>query len=356
LVQSVNKNQESFKNVFPEKLRLDQKKVIKFIKNKVLEVYLEQFNYSLKGSLPESIQSNDCFSAIRNFLLESICLAFGFKSFEMTDEVNDLIKEKTSISFRYFFSLGYPLFKPNQDKLKSDLKELFLEIMENRKENDINKDDFIQGFIEIYNESNCAFDDIVNDVFDIFVTMLTCSYSTNVLCLYELAKNKDIQEDVIGEIRRFKKRLTYKNLKELPFLDAVVKETLRKYPPVPTFTKLCCTDAVELQLPKDALVYTSILGIHRDPKNYTKPDDFDPDRFIDESRYTKQNIFLPFGMEERSDIDMQLTMLQVKLTLMEIFSVLQVHLEDQSFNSLKLDSKSLHLGIQENFFFKFKPL
>lgn len=361
VIQSVNKNHKAFKSIYPSKLKLENEQIKKIFSSKILDAFLENYSSSLKGSFPESSQRDECFTALRNHLLESICLIFGFNSSEMVEEINEIIKATTRTSYKYYFSLSYPLFKTHSNKLNSDLVETFLEIMDNRKKNDLKKDDFIQCFVEMYNEStNCSLNEIVNDIFNIFSSTLTHSYSTSLLCLYELSKNDDVQEDVIGEIRRFNKTnvpLTIDNLKEMTYLDAVIKETLRKYPPVPTVSKLCCAEQESgLQLPKDTLVYISPLAIHRDPQNYTKPDEFDPDRFTDDHHYIKPTSFVPFGIDSRSHIDLQLTTLQVKLALVSIFSTLKVSLKDSVPHNLKIDPKLMCLGVCENFTLTFEPL
>mgnify|MGYP003449485720 FL=1 len=57
-------------------------------------------------------------------------------------------------------------------------------------------------------------------------------------CLYNLAKNPEIQEKAFAEIRDvigddIKKSITLADLNELKYLELVIKESLRYYPPVP---------------------------------------------------------------------------------------------------------------------------
>lgn len=79
-----------------------------------------------------------------------------------------------------------------------------------------------------------------------------------------------------------------------------ITETLRKYPPVPLIM-LSCMESYEspqlqhhLKLNKDNLVLIPTSAIHHDPNIYTDPENFDPDRFLEDD-IEKSSVFLPFG-------------------------------------------------------------
>ncbi|OTF76604.1 hypothetical protein BLA29_014458, partial [Euroglyphus maynei] len=57
--------------------------------------------------------------------------------------------------------------------------------------------------------------------------------STLTFCMYELAKNPNIQDKLYNEIRPLIEggEFDLNNLMKLPYLDAVISETLRKHPP-----------------------------------------------------------------------------------------------------------------------------
>ncbi|KAH8103810.1 cytochrome P450 [Cristinia sonorae] len=68
--------------------------------------------------------------------------------------------------------------------------------------------------------------------------------------LHTLAENQDVQERLRKEINDIRKEswdgeeLTYERLCEMPFLDAVVRETLRVYPPVLSMDRVALCDTV----------------------------------------------------------------------------------------------------------------
>ena len=57
--------------------------------------------------------------------------------------------------------------------------------------------------------------------------------------LIELSRHPDIQDKLRAELLAFGANPTYDQLSNsLPYLDAVVHETLRMHPPVPDFTRM----------------------------------------------------------------------------------------------------------------------
>ena len=74
----------------------------------------------------------------------------------------------------------------------------------------------------------------------------------------------------------------YEDYKKLSYTTAVWKEVLRLYPPAPLTVRHLCED-LELEnivVPKGTMVYMPIWWIHRDPRNWSEPDRFLPERFM----------------------------------------------------------------------------
>src|SRR5699024_6533242 len=51
-------------------------------------------------------------------------------------------------------------------------------------------------------------------------------------CIFELVRNETIQERLAQELKQTKTQNNSDNYLDCPYLEAVLKETLRKYPPV----------------------------------------------------------------------------------------------------------------------------
>jgi cytochrome P450 family 2 subfamily U polypeptide 1 len=59
--------------------------------------------------------------------------------------------------------------------------------------------------------------------------------------------------------------------------------------------------AGEYEIPKDTIIIINHHALHRDPKEWKNPDDFDPNNFLDEDGQLlpKPRSFIPFGAGKR---------------------------------------------------------
>ncbi|MFE4832820.1 cytochrome P450 [Streptomyces sp. NPDC056672] len=100
-----------------------------------------------------------------------------------------------------------------------------------------------------------------------------------------------------------------------PLAEAVVRETLRLYPPAWLMTRTASTATTlgDWTLsPGDDVLLNPYL-IHRDPRWWPRPDEFDPARWLD-GRSAPGPAYLPFGAGPRVCLGSALTMRQLTLT------------------------------------------
>ncbi|MEU4234970.1 cytochrome P450 [Nonomuraea sp. NPDC026600] len=111
----------------------------------------------------------------------------------------------------------------------------------------------------------------------------------------------------------------------LPLAEAVVKETLRLSPPAWMMTRVACT-AVTLGgwrlRPGDEVLCTPYL-IHRDPRWWSQPDEFDPARW--ETARPAPGTYLPFGSGSRYCLGAAVAMRQLTLATSRIAQRFHVH-------------------------------
>ncbi|CAG2181459.1 unnamed protein product, partial [Oppiella nova] len=89
-------------------------------------------------------------------------------------------------------------------------------------------------------------------------------------------------------------------LTRLPYLDAVLSETLRLHTPAPKLTRIAAREYklgdTGITIPKGMTVEVPVYAIHRSPKYYHNPDQFEPDRFFQEHKHNLiPYTYLPFG-------------------------------------------------------------
>lgn len=103
--------------------------------------------------------------------------------------------------------------------------------------------------------------------------------------LYLLAKHPEIQTRVYNELKIFLQPgvdVTEDDLLHFPYLEAVLKESLRLYTPVPYVARKITSEITTggFTFPKDAEIIISPFLMARNPKYFKDPLNFDPDRFI----------------------------------------------------------------------------
>ncbi|XP_067006665.2 cytochrome P450 6k1-like [Anabrus simplex] len=156
------------------------------------------------------------------------------------------------------------------------------------------------------------------------------------LALYELASNPEIQTRLRAEIdvvlMRYSGGLTYEAVQEMSYLDMVLNETLRKYPPFQFLTRVC-TRSCQLPLrngesfilEKGTAVLIPLEGLQMDPEHFPNPEQFDPERFSEERRATiKPFSYIPYGVGPRQCFGMKFADAEMKAGLVTIISHFEV--------------------------------
>lgn len=131
---------------------------------------------------------------------------------------------------------------------------------------------------------------------------------------YELAINQDVQQKLYDEIHEVNSdlngtKMTYDIISKMKYLDQVVSEGLRIWPPAIAFNRVCNkdieyeVDGRKILIEQGNNVRFSIHSIHHDPKYYEEPEKFNPERFNDENKHKiKSGSYIPFGMGPRNCI------------------------------------------------------
>jgi cytochrome P450 len=170
-------------------------------------------------------------------------------------------------------------------------------------------------------------DEIISHSFLFFTAGYETTASLLTFSSYSLAINPMIQQTLYEEIHHAVESnpgqgLTYDIVSNLPFLDAIICETLRMYPPLVQLERSAENDyhipELNLTLPKGSTVIVPLYVLHRNPKFHPNPEKFDPQRFMkpQKSEMTPYS-YLPFGAGPRNCLAMRFGLLEAKLVLSE---------------------------------------
>ncbi|XP_012941709.1 cytochrome P450 3A24 [Aplysia californica] len=155
------------------------------------------------------------------------------------------------------------------------------------------------------------------------------------MALYLLAKHPDIQEKLYEEIQSVvtSQSPSHEELGQLTYMEQVINETLRLYPPAPLITRKASETRTygSITIPKGADVIVPIGMILTDPKHFPDPEKFDPDRFTEENKATRNPMaFMPFGQGPRTCIGMRLAYLELKMALVHLLRKVKVEMNERT--------------------------
>jgi cytochrome P450 len=123
----------------------------------------------------------------------------------------------------------------------------------------------------------------------------------------EMIKNPRIMkraQDEVREVFNRKGQVNETGIKEMKYLNSVIKETLRLHPSAPLLIPRECGETCEIggyEIPVKTKVVVNGWAIGRDPKYWTEPESFYPERFLDSSIDFRGTNFeyIPFGAGRR---------------------------------------------------------
>ncbi|XP_058747938.1 6,7,8-trihydroxycoumarin synthase-like [Vicia villosa] len=171
--------------------------------------------------------------------------------------------------------------------------------------------DVIDALIDLKNDPYCSMDLKAEHIKPWIMNMLVAGTDTSssavVWAMSALMKNPRAMKKVQEEIRKVfggKGFIEEEDVQQLPYLRAVIKETMRLYPNVPILLARETRQECELDgytIPDKTLVYVNAWGIHRDPEVWENPEEFYPERFIGSDIDLKGQDFelIPFGSGRR---------------------------------------------------------
>ncbi|KAF5285082.1 hypothetical protein FQA39_LY16771 [Lamprigera yunnana] len=210
-------------------------------------------------------------------------------------------------------------YREENNIVRQDIMHLLLQIKNNVKIGD-NEVGIVKDRNNTGNVSLSAME-IAAQCFVFFMGGYETTASAITFCLYELATNPDkqqkVREEIIITLKNHNGELTYDAIQQLTYLDMCMKETLRKYPPLPAHLRECTKDYKipnsDVILEKGTAVVVPIYGIHHDNTYYANPEAFEPERFSGNPKMPC--VWSPFGDGPRTCIGYQHGSIMSKLAV-----------------------------------------
>ncbi|XP_046558213.1 cytochrome P450 2U1-like [Haliotis rubra] len=273
-------------------------------------------------------QGFDCKRLVQNAVCNVICSTMFSKRFEYTDPL--FVKALKAMD-EYVANLGssgllnvLPIvrFLPGDPfKFKKTVQSsqtmvsLLIEpmIKEHLLTHDGNVDDFIHAYIkemrhrkETQEETTLDLENLVMVIADLFAAGTETTATIIVWTLVYLLHNPDVQEKCFQEIKGNigQSRLpSMKDKTNLPYVEATIMEVLRRADILPTSLPHTVPHDVQFggyTFPKGVPVMMMLDSVLQDPDVWGDPDNFRPDRFLDDTgKIVKKDEFIPFSLGRR---------------------------------------------------------
>ncbi|KAG0531065.1 hypothetical protein BDA96_05G241900 [Sorghum bicolor] len=122
---------------------------------------------------------------------------------------------------------------------------------------------------------------------DVFAAGSETTATTTIWAMSELAKNPSVMQRAQSEVRRVlqgKTRVAEADIqgRRLPYLQAVIRETLRLHPPLPLILPRSCAEPITIMghdVPAGTTVFVNAWAIGRDDRWWPDAGEFKPERF-----------------------------------------------------------------------------
>ncbi|CAH1645261.1 unnamed protein product [Spodoptera littoralis] len=338
--------------------------------------------------------------------------AFGLKVDSHNDKNNSfyaLGKETSTLNFRKVLNSFVLVVAPvvgeffKLDILSEDSKKAFkslvLDTMENRELKNIIRPDMIHLLMEA-KKGKLTHEDIKsNDVAAGFATVTESAVGKKAVnrewsdgdlvaqavlffiagfetvssgmsfLLHELAMNPDVQERLAQEIKETDAKnggkFDFNSIQNMVYMDMVVSEVLRFWPPALALDRLCTKDynvgKPNAKAEKDYIVrkgtgvWVPIYPIHHDPQYYPNPDKFDPERFSEENRHTINPLaYMPFGVGPRNCIGSRFALCEIKVMTYQILKEMELSPCEKTCIPAKLCKKSFQPRLHGGHWLRFR--
>ncbi|XP_064414432.1 cytochrome P450 3A27-like [Latimeria chalumnae] len=327
-------------------------------------------NIQKMSEADQSIQVKEIFGAYSMDIVTSSSFSVNIDSLNNPKDpfVTNL---KKMLSFNIFnpvfllvilFPACIPLLnKMNVSFFSSDVLDFFFESFKKIKEQrqkGIHKDrvDFLQLMVDSQNSETISKPNgtdhpqkgltdseiLAQSMIFVFAGYESTSSSLSFLA-YNLATHTEIQKQLQEEIDdTFPNQapLTYDALMHMEYLDMVINESLRMFPPAGRLERVC-KKSVEINgvtIPQGTVVQIPSHALHYDPVHWPNPEEFRPERFNKENKESQDPYaYLPFGAGPRNCIGMRFVLLLMKVAVVSI-------LQKFSFNTCEETQVPLELS------------
>ena len=202
------------------------------------------------------------------------------------------------------------------------IDDIVYRIIAERRESGLDQGDLLSMLLEAHDEDGSQMSD--QQLRDEVMTLFLAGHETTALTLswtwYLLAQNPLVEKRFHDELDEVLggQPLTFADLPRLKFTEMIVREAMRLYPPAYGLGR----EAIEeceiggFRVPRKTQVFMFQWATQRDPRFFTEPDAFQPDRWTEEfTNSLPKYAYFPFGGGPRFCIGNTFALMEIMLVL-----------------------------------------
>jgi cytochrome P450 len=275
---------------------------------------------------------------------DSICkTAFGFDMNSLHERSSPIVTHFQNLFFSiqpsfvrmlpFFFSLPIDENR-RREKSRLEIEKLIVDIVHEKigsTKAHSSRVDLLDRLLEVQEsnpESSARLSD--DQIMTHLLTFAAAGHDTTssslAFTLNLLSRNESIRHRAQREARDILQEydgvISYEAVEEMPFVQAVIKESMRLFPPAAINMRTPIKDDVVCgyTIPAGANIILSTIVMHRHPDLWERAEDFWPDRWLQTDFAPANTVYMPFGAGIHSCVGQKLALLQMRVILARVLA------------------------------------
>ncbi|CAH1422792.1 unnamed protein product [Lactuca virosa] len=319
------------------------------VREEETEIAIEKIKKSC--NMQEAVNLTDLFQKLTNDVVCRVTFGMKYSEGESGRKFKNMLKEYFDVLSELNFEDMIPWLwwvdrvrgtSARVEKVAKEVDEFLDGLVEERlrkqstsgDDDDVdNSEDFLDILIKIQKKDANSLldrDGIKGLLLDVYTAGTDTTTTVLEWAFAELLKHPRTFKKLQDEVRMVlqdKNHINQQDIDNMKYLKAVIKETLRLHPPAPTLIPRVSREDAKVMgydIMKGTRVIINGWAIQRDPKVWDEPDEFQPERFLDNNIDYKGHDFelIPFGAGRRGCPGMQFALVideHVLATLLQKF-------------------------------------
>lgn len=259
---------------------------------------------------------------------------FGHNASDQSERISKLLLEFNQLTLQRAQQINLPRWMPTAhnraiNELVSAFDSIIMQFIEERRKEMIDHGDLLSMLLlsEDENGQRMSAQEVRDEAATLFLAGNDTTAVSLTWTLYLLSQHPDIVEKIRAEVDSVAtgRALSFEDLRAMPYVDAVIKESQRLYPSAWAFSRECIADTeiMGYHIPKNSVVTLSPWVMHHDETLWDEAHAFKPERFLEENDLPKY-AYYPFGGGQRVCIGNNFAMMEMRLILATIVRQMQV--------------------------------